>query len=153
MMRERRGNGKRTPIDHWETVEVLHSDSVNVGREDVGLVIEVQRPIFEGGREGRLSMGAVLTRGERMLRFFCPGGAITEISALRSMLLDLDEETLAGFATKFDDLRDEHDPKPQRQERGSTKPGQVGGGLSRFSKTSKRERRRQKHREERSERG
>lgn len=154
-MTERRGNERRDSIDHWETVEVLHSDTTTVGRDSIGLVVEVQRPVFEGGREGRLSMGAVLTRGGRMLRFRCQQGDTAEISALRRLFSAFDEEKLGALTAKFDELRAEHDPKPRergsRSGGGEAKPGSVGGGLSRFSKTSKRERRRQKRQGDRPE--
>jgi len=145
-----RGNGKSsecTPIKHWETLEVLHSDTRRVGRDDLGIVIEVQRPVFEDGRTGRVSMGMVIRRGERMLRLFCRDGSTDEISALREMLDGV--HGLDGFTDRFAELRAENDPPPReresRRERGSgPKPGEVGGGLSRFSGESKRDKRRRK---------
>lgn len=143
---DRKGNGKRTTIDHWETVELLHSDTRSAGRDDLGISIEVQRPVFEGGREGRIAMGVVLRRGERMLRLFCRDGATTEISDIRDMLNELDTATLVGFTDRFVELRLEHDPpsRERDQKRGSTpKTGDAGSGLGQWSKPGKTARKRE----------
>jgi len=148
MDNDRKGNDRpRNPIDHWETVEMLHSDLQNVGKDALGLVIEVQRPVFEGGRTGHVAMGVVLKRGERMLRLKCHGGETTEISALREMLNRLDDAKLDETKDRFAELRKEHDPppRPQRQERGSG-PSRVGGGaggLGQFSAPGKTARKRE----------
>jgi len=156
----RKGNDKRTPIDHWETLKVLHSDSKPVGRDgDLGVVIEVQRPVFEGGRTGRSTMGVIIRRGERMLRLFCRNGDTHEISALRDMLADLPDTVLDEYASEYDTLRAENDPPPRERggggrERGSgPRPGEVGGGLSRFSGESKRDRKRRKRQEREQDHG
>lgn len=133
---------------------MLHSDTRSAGRDDLGIVVEVQRPVFEGGRTGRVSMGMVIRRGERMLRLFCRDGSTDEISALRDMLVAM--HGMEGFTDTFKELRAEHDPPPReredRRERGSApRPGDVGGGLARFSGEAKRDKRRRKR--EQAERG
>lgn len=139
-----RGNGKkgeRTPIDHWETLKVLHSDSKPVGRDgDLGIVIEVQRPVFEGGRTGRCTMGVIIRRGERMLRLFCRNGDHHEISALRDMLADLPDTVLDDYSEEYDSLRAKNDPLPRErpQERGSgPRRAGTGGGLGQWSAPGK----------------
>lgn len=135
---DRSGNGQRTPIDHWDTLKVLHSDSRPVGRDgDLGVVIEVQRPVFEGGRTGRSTMGMVVRRGERMLRVLCRNGDYSEICSLRDMLAGLSDETLDGYAEEYETIRADNDP-PSRErypERGSGP--KRGAGPGQFSATGK----------------
>lgn len=136
--------GSRSPVDHWETLEVLFNAQVEVGKEILSLVVEVQRPIFEGGRAGRPSMGCILRRGERMLRLPCRDGSTAEIIAFRSLLAGLDADTLIALTERYWALRDKHSETDQ-QVRRAPKPGEVGGGLSRYSKTPKRDRRESKN--------
>lgn len=143
------GNGRtKSPIDHWETLEVLYSARSEAGREPLGIVIEVQQPVFEGGRTGRPSMGCVVRRGERMLRVPCRDGKTEEIVALREMLGALPDSKLAECSARYAEIVGANAPPPREDRQGraprSPRPGEAGSGLSRFTTVSKRERRRQK---------
>lgn len=142
---DRKGNGKRATIDHWETLRVLHSDSRPVGRDgDLGVVIEVQRPVFEGERTGRSTMGMVIRRGERMLRLICRNGDSSEISALRDMLAGISDEVLHEYAEEYESIQAKNDPplRERPSERGSfQKRGATG--LGQFSPPGKTARKRE----------
>lgn len=151
------GNGKsqRAPIERWETLEVLYSDTRKPGRDDLGILVEVQRPVFEGGRTGRVSLGVAIRRGERMLRLFCRDGATTEISELRDMLATLDYSKLDSFTDRFAELRLKHDPvqRERAEERGSRpNRGGPGSGLGPWSAPGKTERKRKKRSREQPDR-
>lgn len=152
-MTERRESDGRPEIDHWETFEILHSDTASVGRELLGIEIEAQRPVYQGGGTGRLNMGVVIRRGDRTLRLFCPRGSTKEISALRAMLLRLEDGYLQNLEERFRELVVSLPPQrpPDRGGRGtegrSPRPGEASGGPGRSSvKESKRENRRRRQR-------
>ena len=120
---------KRSPIDRWETVEVLCSEQREVDKHHLGVEIEVQRPVFADGRTGRLSLGVLLRRDERVLRLFCPFGAVAEISAFRELLESLSDARLDAVVGRFRSLCDEHAPPrgaPRRAERPSGRPNDPG---------------------------
>jgi len=116
MADDRRSDGKkRASIDHWETVEVLHSNVLTVGEEDLGVVVEAQRPVFESGQNGRVNMSVVIRRGERMLRLFCRDGDMTEVATLRDMLDTLDDQALERITARFGELCRERAERAERK--------------------------------------
>lgn len=135
-----RDNGQRPrrAIDHWETVEMIHSSQREIGRDNLGIVIEIQRPVFEDGGQGRLTMSCAVHRGERALRLFCRDGDTREIRALEELLSEATPK-LEGATARFDEICNTEE-KGHRKDSAKGKPGEPGGGLSRFSKVSKRDR-------------
>lgn len=140
------GRQQRRKVERWETLEVLHSGMETTAKAEIGLVIEIKQPIFEGGAKGFPKMNATVRRGDRFLRLTCFDGDVSEIKALADLL----NGAVAGIddlPEKYDVYVDKH--KAGRDRGGPKKHGGVGGGLSRFSSKGegKTERRKRKRRE------
>lgn len=160
-----RGNGKKRDIDHWETVEVLHSESVELDRATIGIVVEVRRPIFEGGVEGFPRMSCTIRRKdnqgagkERDLRLLCYDGNPEEVQAMAGLFHDMSKGGFGDFVDRYKEIADKHrraHERPRGRSHGGGEQrreiGGVGGGLS-FGKSGKTARTRAKkakrHREE-----
>lgn len=151
-----RDNGKKRDIDHWETVEVLHSDSVELDRAIIGIVIEVRRPVFEGGAEGFPRMSCTIKRQDRQgagrerdLRLLCYDGNPEEVQAMAGLFHDMSKGGFGDFMDRYREIADAHrraHERPRERSNGGgdrREIGGVGGGLS-FGRSGKTERMRRK---------
>jgi len=106
----------RSSVDHWETVEVLHSEKKNGSGQfnELGVSVEVQRPIFSDGREGRVGLSVVFRRGDRLLRLNCPNGSMQEVSSFLDMISGLTPERLDLFGREFEVIRKRYNGQSRR---------------------------------------
>lgn len=130
------GTKQRRPIDRWETLDVLYDERETLGRDTIGVRVEIQRPIFEGDQPGRVCLNCVVYRGDRNIRFFCRSGDMSEIIALQELLNGLTVDMLDEFADRYEALDTRYRSR-RLESRREPRPGEVGGGLSRFSKPNK----------------
>jgi hypothetical protein len=161
----RKSDRPRSKIEDFETLEVLYSDQVLAETASIGIVVEVQRPVFEGGRTGGPRLSCVITRAsrggeskrERVFRIPCIRGDTAEVEALFSLLQRLADRGPTNSKTKLDECQHKFDQRVERtskrRDNGDAKPGQVGGGLSRFSGESKRDKKRRKRQRARQQDG
>ena len=163
MPRNGNGNGDgqqpskpRRKVEDWETLEVLYSGRESAKKADIGLVIEVKQPVFEGGSRGFPKLGMTLSRGERFLRFVCFDGDLSELEALQTLITGAEAAGFEGFQAAYDGHVATYKSANPRNDKGSwgggpRKLGGVGGGLGRFSSEGKTDRKRRKRRREKDE--
>lgn len=136
-------NGDRPRVERWDTLEVLHRSAYDVADGKLSVVIEVQQPVFEDGRKGRVKLGCAIQRGERTLRIPCRDGNTSEVKTVVTMLQTLTEDVLKVCEARFREIDEEHRPPPRTYDNtaGAGRSGgggplrytEPGMGLSRFS--------------------
>jgi hypothetical protein len=141
--RERRG----PTISEWKTLETIVDFKDFIGKIDVGVKVAVDQPVLENGHDGYKRVNAELRCGRHFIRMNTNG--------FMKILEVLDEHreaiTAAIEAVHADNDEMRREQQERRESRGNgggseraPKPGAVGGGLSRFTKTPKRDRKRAK---------
>jgi hypothetical protein len=156
-------NRRESNIDRWETVKVLMSDTMQTkDGTEVGISLVVNKPIFKDGNEGFPKASMVISRNGSSYRIpFFKGSSEepTAIVGLMEMALkswreeghEEYEDFVAAHRAMLDARKqrgiDDHNKMlTDLASEGGRNRKDVGGGLSKFSKTSKRERRKQKRR-------
>jgi len=128
--------GDRPKVERWDTIEVLHRSNQAVEGGNLGVTIEVQQPVFEDGRKGRVKLGCAIQRGERTLRIPCRDGGTSEIMMIAQMLQDVaTEENLKSYEERFREIEEANRPPERRSYGGGTAGNysEPGMGLARFS--------------------
>lgn len=135
-------------IAEWETLDTLVDYKDLIGKNVIGVRVTVDRPIFENGNTGYKRVNAELRFAGHFIRLNTKGF----VNLLK--VLDDHRDAISEAVDKAHDDNDEKRRK-QNERRGirdtddssttpQTKPGGVGGGLSRFARTSKSDRKTQK---------
>jgi hypothetical protein len=134
----------RKEIQHWESVKVLHSDQSPTGKTSLGIVIDVQRPVYEDGTKGRPALNCILSRGNRSLRFPMSHG-LEEVRAFMVLTMGL-EEKLEEVQRLYNVVCEGIERAERKAFSGQPQQeyGRPGQGLSRFSSISKADRKKMK---------
>jgi hypothetical protein len=142
-------NRRESNIDRWETVKVLMSDTMQTkDGTEVGISLVVNKPIFKDGNEGFPKASMVISRNGSSYRIPFFKGSSEEPTAIVGLMEMALKSWREEGHEEYEDFVAAHramlDARKQRE--GGRNRKDVGGGLSKFSKTSKRERRKQKRR-------
>lgn len=135
-------------IKSWETLETIVDKKDYIGKIDIGVKVTVDQPEFESGHKGYKRLNAEIRFGRHFIRMNTKGFMrILEILDEHREAID---EAVTEVRADNDVMRREQ--QERRESRGNRsdqgawdgRPGGVGSGLSRFTKTPKRDRKRKK---------